>query len=371
MGRAYLESAVCIVLSLFADVNADGQVCVTWDTDLAHSEGRPVYGIMFWNVENLFDVMDDPEKDDDEFLPDGLRRWNGWRFWKKINDIARVVHSFRDLCGSSPVLLGLAEVENRYVLDRLAESRLLSESGYASVHYDSEDGRGIDVAMLYRKDKFKVLSSKAVKVVLPDGERRTRDILHVSGILDGRYPVEILVNHWPSRFGGVRKTHAKREAAARTLSSVCDSLTSAGLHVIAMGDFNDGPDSGPVRMLSGYLSVPDVKVCCGNPDDGFLISLPEGCRCGPGFGSVRKHAGGSVKFGSSWELIDLMLFSESLEDCHDPAIYGDAFFVYANDALLEKDSGYGGHKVFRTYNGPRYNGGFSDHLPIFCILVGS
>lgn len=292
--------------------------------------------VMFWNVENYFDPFDDPLKDDDEFTPGAERHWSWPRFEAKRDGIAQTVMAAGDVWGEMPALVGLAEVENRMAVSQLVHRTPLGETGYGYVHRESPDGRGIDVALLYRKDRFRVHYVDSLRI--PGAA--TRDILYVKGVeMPGRSDtLHVFVVHFPSKRGGARGSADRRDAAGRVLGMVVDSLLSEDpqKRIIVMGDFND-TDCSVARLAEP-------------PDEGTLAD--------------RQPAGdspaGTIKYHGRWERIDRFFVS--------PA--ADAVMrIFAPAFLLEPDKAWLGSKPRRTYVGPRYNRGLSDHLPVILKLL--
>lgn len=299
--------------------------------------------VVFWNLENYFDPFDDSLTVDEEFTPAGDKHWTWKKFLVKRNLIAKALLSMHDSYGDWPLAVGFAEVENRMVLRQLTERTPLAKLGYGVVHLDSPDSRGIDVGFIYREEYMTVLKVEA-RTVLTRRERPTRDILHVTaGLhLPGGPPdtVHFIINHWPSKFGGEEYSRPFRQAASDTLRRVVEALRDSACGelppVIVTGDFNDTPDSEPVMSLqrgTGLL----------NP------GLP-----------LHQRGEGTLKYNGRWELIDLFLISPSLEDAR--------MEIYSHPLLLEEDEKFLGHKPFRTYYGPQWHGGASDHLPIVLLL---
>jgi len=309
---------------------------------------------MFYNVENFFDPVDDPNTQDDDFTPTGKKRWTWGRLAKKRNDIAKTIIAAGD--GNTPVLVGLAEVENYLVLKQLVEQTPLAKIGYNIVHHDSPDPRGIEVALLYRNDRFKLLHQHFYKLTLPSGSNQTREILYAKGTLDSRDTLHILVNHWPSKIGNARQSLARRMTAARKAKAICDSIfgTNPAANIIVMGDFNDGPESIPV--LKGLEALPPDTLIVGNRLYNLMLPLA-------------RRGEGSYKYKTEWELIDLFFVSGNLMPSAGNRIsYKDAY-VFKADFLLEDDKKYHGKRPFRTYDGMKYLGGVSDHLPAVLIVT--
>ncbi len=295
--------------------------------------------ILFYNVENLFDTIDNAQTNDNEFLPEGSKNWNGYRYWKKINQIFQVIAAAGG--DTPPEIIGFCEVEDFLPLYHIINNTPLLKYSYKIVHYNSPDHRGIDVALLIRKDAVKLISSRPVRVSLDtSGVVTTRDILYAS-LLVGSDTLHTFVNHWPSRMGGQAKSEPKRMLAASTLKALTDSITktNAESKILVMGDFNDEPENNSLRSL----------------EDGSLINLSrvlkKECDCG------------TYKYRNNWNMIDQILVSENLIDESNKDVQ-PVLSIINKDFLLVDDQTYGGEKPFRTYLGPRYQGGFSDHLPI-------
>lgn len=284
--------------------------------------------VMFWNVENYFDTYDNPSTSDEEFTPTGDNRWSWKRFEKKRDDIAKTLLLAADEYGEMPGIIGLAEVENRFVLDQLLEETPLARAGYKYIHKDSPDSRGIDVALLYREEKFMPLETKYIEASFP-----TRDVLYTKGVADGKDTLHIMVNHWPSKRGNESSSGKKREYVSLMVSRTVDSIlrTAPSANIIVMGDFNDTPDSGPLQNL------------------GQLTNLAQ----------KAKGAEGTYKYQHEWSIIDQILVSENMIG-HT----GKKMEIFAPESLFTEDAAYMGIKPKRTYSGPRYLGGVSDHLPV-------
>lgn len=282
--------------------------------------------IMFWNTENFFDWRDGGGgESDQEFSSAGVRHWTRKRFYAKCRAIAKTVLWEESVFGSLPDIIGLAEVENAFVLRQLLSSTILRKLDYGTVHYDSPDPRGIDCALLYRKNRVKLLDSVPFRVEAPG--LVTRDILGCCFLTEGGDSLSVLVNHHPSKYGGGEDW--RRDAAAKRLRELSDSLSYAGFDKrVAIGDFNDGPQSQSLSFLPPSLIH---------------------CR--------RTGHDGSIRFNGEWELIDLCFVS--------PALAGAAEYeVSAVPFLTARDAAHSGEKPLRTYSGPRYLGGVSDHYPI-------
>jgi len=304
--------------------------------------------VMFYNVENLFDAFNDSLTADEEYVPGGMRGWNVTRFNKKLINITKVLVAVGGW--SPPDLIGLCEVENRYVLYALTHDTPLTGFGLRVVHHESPDPRGIDVALLYRPEKFRVLKQYAIPVRFPfDTASRTRDILFVKGIAINTDTLNIFVNHWPSKFGGATATIPKRNYVASVLRKHTDSLLAVNpnANILIMGDLNDSPyDESVSKVLRAKMDSVNLQ-----PDDLYNMLAGAGI-------SWKK---GTIKFREEWETIDHMIVSRPLlarTTPHSMRIFDEPF-------LLQDDEAWFGKKPFRTYYGAKYIGGFSDHLPVY------
>ncbi len=319
----------------------------------SQNENSPDFRVMFYNVENLFDTFDDPDKRDEEFLPNGDRYWTNRRFNDKLRRIFQVVIAVGE--GKQPALIGLCEVENRYVLEMLLERTPLGRMGYKIIHKESPDRRGIDVALLYHEAQFTPIMYNAIPVIDPDNENfATRDILYVKGTMETD-TLHYYVNHWPSKFGGAIETIPQRALAASILKSNTDSIfeTNPQAKIIIMGDFNDAPIEESITKHLGAVSNFNTV------NNTLLYNLSH------------KHAAqglGTIKFRGKWELIDQFIVSGALLKGEKIHTSTESFRIFEAPFLMEKDEAYLGMKPFRTYIGFRYNDGFSDHLPILLDL---
>ena len=303
--------------------------------------GQDSLMVMFWNVENFFDHVDQGTGESDkEFSSFGARHWTKRKFQTKCDDIAKSVLWIGDEYGRMPDVIGLAEVENRWVLWKLLNNTLLRKYDYKMVHFDSGDRRGIDVALLYRESVFSMLSY-SLTVPVAGGERMsTRDMLQVClEDLMGQ-KINMIVCHHPSKYGGVEESSSRRNAAMEALKGLCDSLEVAdpGVPIVAMGDFNDTPDGEQFSLLEGTL----VNMADGLFSEGY----------------------GTIRYQGAWELIDMFMVSEDLAPGSEMEILQIPF-------LMTYEKKYPGMKPLRTYSGPRYVGGVSDHCPIVLCIFGS
>ena len=325
-------------------------VFTPFSTNSTVQNNDSIVGIMFYNVENMFDTYHDSLKNDSEYTPTGSRRWTYKRLKQKFTNISRVILNAGGW--NMPVIVGLCEVENDRVLNSFLYESGLYNLGYRFIHYDSQDERGIDVALLYKQDSYNVIESRPVKVDLGKSERPTRDILYVKGLLLEKDTLHILINHWPSRLGGAIASSPKREITAKTAKNICDSLLLYNINakIIIMGDFNEDPDT---QIMTDILGA-------GKKTDSFnLVNL---ALYSEGFQ-------GTIKYQYTWSIFDQIIVSKSLlDESSKIRMNKPTQTIISLPFLLESDPTYSGQRPFRTYSGYKYVGGFSDHLPVWAEL---
>ena len=304
--------------------------------------------VMFMNSENLFDTEDDPLKDDDDYTPDGIYHWTRSRYRDKLDAVSKTIVAADE--DQAPALVGLCEVENESVMTDLTAHSALREAGYRFIMTDSPDRRGIDVALLYRRSYFRPVGQESLRVNLkPYGGGATRDILHVTGVLENLDTLDIYVCHWPSRYGGVEQSESLRMCASRRVRVSADSVFNVRRkpYIIIMGDLNEGPDDPAVR--EGLGAQPYSKGV--QAGDRELVTVMD------------RLENGSYKYDGEWDKYDQFILSGSFTNglgCTELLETG----IMDLGFLLTDDDSYGGRKPYRTYNGRRYQGGFSDHLPV-------
>ena len=302
--------------------------------------------VMFYNVENFFDCKHDSLKSDFEFLPGGIRGWTPARFWKKTGQIAKVISAVGE--NKFPEIVGLAEVENENCIQSLIKGSPLKNAGYSSVHDESSDSRGIDVCLLYNRYLFTVIRHISFRVVFPENPgKRTRDVLYVCGRTSSGQVLHLFVCHFPSRLGGELESENSRRTVAKMIREKVDSifLVQKESDILIMGDFNDYPAN---RSLSVDLMA---GIPVSNPENHKLYNLMLPFSGNPDVGTN--------KYQAEWNILDQMMVSGSLLKRTEGAHIFDA------DFLLIQDERWLGRKPFRTYHGMAYQGGFSDHLPIY------
>ena len=314
--------------------------------------------VAFYNLENLFDTIDQ-ENNDEEFLPDGANRWTLERYQHKLRNMSHVISL---IGGDGPAIIGVAEIENRGVLEDLIAEESLRDKHYDIVHYDSPDRRGIDCAILYQPEVYKVFASGARAVEIPNEPWiKTRDVVYASGLLDGEI-VHILVGHWPSRSGGEAVSLHRRMAAAKTMRSVADSLYTLfpGSKVIMMGDFNDDPISPSVREGLGVQNHPEQT----KPADYYTPML-----------QLYNKGMGTLAYRDVWNLFDIIAVNGELigskpttwQLYRDPETT-DMAFIFKQPFMIQQSGQYKGYTL-RTFVGGQWQGGYSDHFPVYVYLV--
>ncbi len=314
--------------------------------------------IGFYNLENLFDINDDDDVRDTEFTPEGKNLWSQERYEEKLANMAFVISQIGlDLCPSGLSVLGVCEIENRSVLEDLVAHPLLADRDYQIVHQNSPDERGIDVALLYQASHFTLDEARSLELILikDDGERNfTRDILVVSGTFDDER-MHFMVNHWPSRSGGEKRSEGGRRAAAELCRTAVDSIykVEPEAKIIIMGDLNDNPNNKSV--------VKDLQ------STGVLKGLKKQGLYNPMHGMFRQ-GNGTTAWRDSWSLFDQLIVSEPLINAKSHSYTYHKAKIH-NPAMLKQANGkYKGYP-FRTFAGGQYKGGYSDHFPVYVYLT--
>jgi len=308
--------------------------------------------IAFYNLENLFDTIDDPTIDDSEFLPNGLNGWNASRYALKLKNMSEVISQIgNEFLPGGPTVLGVSEIENAGVLHDLIATPALLNSGYGVVHFNSPDFRGIDVGFLYKKKDFTIINATSTRLYLPsDSSWRTRDQLCVTGLLDGD-PISIIVNHWPSR----GNDEPYRLAAAALTKHIADSLYGLNpeAKIFIEGDLNDDPvDKSVLSVLGAKGKIKDVK---------------KGGYFNPSW-KLFKDGIGSLAYRDSWNLFDQIIVSEPIARADAAGWRLYKANVFKKPFLITKEGQYAGYP-FRTFAGGAFAGGYSDHLPAYVVIV--
>jgi predicted extracellular nuclease len=309
--------------------------------------------VAFYNVENLFDTQDDPNKIDEEFLPGSELNWTLPKYNSKQSSIARVINAIQ------PDLLGLAEVENARVLDDLLSQQLIADKAYRYLHEESPDQRGIDVAFVYRPEAFKYLSHKAVRVDFPqEPEYTSRDFLIVTGELAGGEKLHVIVNHWPSRRGGQMESEPRRLRVASLVREQIDQIFAQekDANIILMGDFNDDPLN--LSLIEGIEAEPDLADL---PDDGFFNPMAD---------LLDPDSYGTLTYRGKWNLFDQFILSENLTLQENEVTYQANSARAFNAEWLRVGFGRSAEAPRRAiFRGEYQKEGFSDHFPIEMELV--
>ena len=314
--------------------------------------------IGFYNLENLYDTVDDPEKSDEEFLPNGTKRYTEEVYKDKLHNLATVISQIG--VEESPdglSILGVAEIENRKVLEDLASQPELKARNYKIVQYDSPDRRGVDVAMFYNPKYFRELKSAPLNVPLknPDGTPyATRDVLWVYGLYNGE-PIHIFVNHWPSRRGGEEASAPSRALAASVARAQIDSITKSmpDAKIVVMGDLNDDPVNASVTevLKAGFDK--------NNLSPGYLYNP---------WNDYYSQGIGTLAYNDAWNLFDQIMISQPFLNKNQEGFFYHKAVIFSRPYLFQKSGRYKGYPL-RTYDFDIYMRGYSDHLPTYIVLM--
>ena len=338
-------------------------LCLAWLCMLtAGAQDTLSLRVMFYNCENLMDTVNDPLTADDDFTPAGSRHWTSFRLWEKINRLTRVVLAAGE--GRPPVLIGLAEVENDSVLSLWLRNRVMWKMGYRSLITSGIDTRGIDVGLIYHPQRFRLLGWETLRIQMPAGIRPTRDLLHAWGRIPSGDTLDVVVCHLPSRLGGARASRPARQAAHLRLRALMDSILYIRQHpaLIVMGDMNDYPDT---KTFLRDLRLGDPERDAIRSDSVYDLMIPLHRHLQRG-----KLATGSHKYAGNWGFLDHFLVNGLLLDTasglflHNPRPFSLPF-------MLTEDRTHFGMRPQRSYSGFRWEGGYSDHLPVLVDLVCS
>lgn len=312
------------------------------------------YRIVFYNVENLFDPFDDPVTNDGEYTPAGKCHWTISRLDHKVMMVYRAIISASN--GHFPDIIGMAEIENLWTIEYLIKHTPLKEGNYGIIHKESPDPRGIDVALLYRKETIVPVDYDFIPVHGSGSSSfSSRDILYFKAKLN-KETIHFFVNHWPSRSGGYVETLGKRNIAARIVRQYLDSLlekTPQG-KLLMMGDFNATPDEDCFTKILGASLHPE------RANTAQLVNLSQFW--------LKNSTMGTIRSKGRWEIFDQFICSGNLLNGSNLLISSSKTSICTEDLLMEVDKRYLGKKPFRTYMGPVYHGGISDHLPISTVI---
>jgi endonuclease/exonuclease/phosphatase family metal-dependent hydrolase len=310
--------------------------------------------ISFWNLQNLFDTIDDPSKMDEDFLPNSELEWTMDRLEKKMYNLARVIRLMND--GKGPDLLGVCEVENQAVLDSMI-SKFLPDLNYKTAYLESPDNRSIDNGLIFKSEKFKLLNVQADTVHLSDGWP-TRLIFGVNILTNENKKITVFVNHWPSRSGGQLESEPKRISAAQSLREAVNRilLTDSTANIFIVGDFNDDPVNTSVleTLMAHPIKCDSLRADYEFDSERELFNLS--------YENFEK-GGGSYKYRDTWNMLDQIIVSTSLITGNEMNYICNSFEVFKPDLIVTRSGQYEG-TPFPTYGGKRYLGGYSDHFPV-------
>ncbi len=321
-------------------------LCVMYTYSFAQQK----VSVAFYNQENLFDTINNPNKNDEEFLPDGKYKWNTERYTKKVNNMAKVIAAL------NPDFLGMCEVESINALNDLIKNKQLLGSNYQAVFFEGPDERGINNALIYKTNAVKDVKGKAFFINAEGlGGDNTRAILFANITLKNNEHIVFLVNHFPSRREGEKESEPKRMYVASVLKHICDSLQKKDTkaNIILMGDFNDYPNNISIKEVLGAAA--NVKSIANNGFYNPMYALME-----QGLGSYR-HKG-------EWNFLDQIILSKNLVDCKTKVCYqANSTSVFKEDWMIETEEKYKGNPL-RTFGGIKFLNGYSDHLPVMLLL---
>lgn len=320
-----------------------------------NAQNYEIAAVGYYNLENLFDTIDSENVRDSEYLPNSKKQWNTERYYYKLDNMARVLSEIAtDKTPDGLAVFGVSEIENRFVLEDLVKREALKDRNYQIVHYNSPDRRGIDVALLYNPEYFELTNSYSAPFVDADTNFKTRDQLVVSGLLKGE-EVHFQVNHWPSRSGGEKRSRPKRNAAGKLARSLADSLIAINPNakVMIMGDLNDDPTN---QSVAKFLKASGKKE---KLKDGYFYNP---------FHNLYNKGIGSLAYRDSWNLFDQIILTPALvSENKDTWSYYKAK-VFKKNYMINQSGKYKGYPK-RTHAGGRFQGGYSDHFPVYMYLI--
>ena len=320
------------------------------------------YKVVFYNLENLFDTINDPNKNDEEYLPEGARKWTTYRYNQKLENMSRVLFDIAAKDRNFPTVIGVSEIENRLVLEDLLATPKLAKANYRIVHYDSPDRRGVDCAFFYRPDKFKLEGSEAHNISFPGRPNfLTRDLVAMWGKIEGE-PFYFIVSHWPSRLGGKERSQYSRDFVAEKCKHICDSVHKANpaTKVVIMGDFNDDATDKSVTHVLGAK--------------GNINKLDKNDMFNP-FHDMLKAGYGTLAYRDSWNLFDNIVVSENLATASTGALKiqkaeGSKFYgnIFISPYMIQKEGQYKNYPL-RSFVGSNFQNGYSDHFPVYIYIA--
>lgn len=311
--------------------------------------------IGFYNLENLFDIYDDPKTNDSEYLPDGANLWDSTKYANKLNNMSTVIADLgKDVSPDGCAAIGVCEIENKRVLEDLVAMPIIKDRNYKIVHYDSPDARGVDVGFLYQEKYFKLKNSASYHLTFAnDPTYFTRDQLIVTGDMDGE-DVSFIVGHWPSRRGGEKASEPRRIEAAQLARRIIDSLLTANPNakIILMGDLNDDPIN---RSVAEYIRA-----------KGSIKKMEPGDMYNTMYDHY-KSGNGTLAWNDAWNLFDQIIVSESFVSKDASTYVFHSAHVYNKEYMKQTEGNYAGYPK-RTHAGGVYLNGYSDHFPTYIVI---
>jgi len=321
----------------------------------SQAQNYEIAAIGYYNLENLFDTIDSEGVRDSEYLPGAKKDWNTEKYYSKLDNMAKVLSEIAlDKTPDGLVIFGISEIENKMVVEDLVKREALKDRNYQIVHYDSPDRRGIDVALVYNPKFFTLTNSYSAPFIDADTNFKTRDQLVVTGLLMGE-EIHFQVNHWPSRSGGERRSRPKRDAAGKLARSLADSLLALNpqAKVMIMGDLNDDPTNASVAK---YLKATDDK---SKLKDGYFFNP---------YMTFNREGIGTLAYRDSWNNFDQIILTPALvtKDRSSWSFYKAK--IFKKPYMINQEGKYKGYPK-RTHAGGKYQGGYSDHLPVYVYLI--
>ena len=320
-----------------------------------NAQNYEIVAVGYYNLENLFDTIDSENVKDSEYLPNSKKQWNTERYYYKLDNMARVLSEIAiDKTPDGLAVFGVSEIENRFVLEDLVKREALKDRNYQIVHYNSPDKRGIDVALLYNPEYFELTNSYSAPFVDADTSFKTRDQLVVSGLLKGE-EVHFQVNHWPSRSGGEKRSRPKRNAAGKLARSLADSLIAINPNakVMILGDLNDDPTN---QSVAKYLKASGKKE---RLKDGYFYNP---------YHNLYNKGFGSLAYRDSWNLFDQIILTPALVTENKDTWSFYKANIFKKNYMINQSGKYKGYPK-RTHAGGRFQGGYSDHFPVYIYLI--
>lgn len=328
----------------------------------AQNSDDKILTVAFWNLENLFDTIDDPNKNDNEFLPESTKQWNEERLVRKFYNLSRVIRSMNG--GNGPDILGICEVEHKYLLDSLI-ARHLFDKNYLAESPDAPDERGIQTGIIFNRNKFKLIDVYKDTVKL-DQNISTRLILGVKLVSNNNDTFHVFINHWPSRRAGENESEIRRIKAANTLRQRVDDIFQNNPYakIIIIGDFNDEPTNNSILntlkakpiICDSAEMLNEIKI---DQDQGELFNLAY---------KAYSEGEGSYKYQDDWNMLDQIIVSKELITGEKIKYQCNSFQVFKPEFMITKSGKFQG-TPFPTYGGNRYLGGYSDHFPVMAKFI--